>query len=394
MYTASPFLKQPGIPHAMPSPTGFSTPQTRRTFVRTAALGLGLGSFLPWKRGRRPAQAFPALPDDEKLGVALVGLGNYASNQLRPALEQTTLCKLAGIVTGTPAKAADWQERYPHLEGHVYDYTTFERLAEDDAIDIVYVVLPNAMHAEYAIRAAQAGKHVISEKPMEVSVAKAQSMIDACEAAGRKLSIGYRLHFEPHNMEAMRLGQEQVFGPVVVMETEFGFRIGDPTQWRLKKALAGGGAMMDVGIYAIQAARYVTGEEPIQVTAQEFKTDPVKFAEVDETITWQLTFPGGCVANSTTSYAANTQRLYAAAQRGWFELGPAYVYDGIRGRTSQGPMDFPQVTQQAAQMDDFADCIINDRTSEVDGYEGLRDLRIIEAIYRSIETGGPVSLGE
>jgi len=369
-----------------------STRQTRRSFLRTAALGLGIGPLLPWEIGGRPAPADQVVPDEEKLGIALVGMGYYASNQLAPALEHTNLCRLAGIVTGTPAKAADWLERHPDLEGHIYDYETYDRLADDETIDVVYVVLPNSMHAEYTIRAAQAGKHVICEKPMAVSVVEAQSMIDACNAAGRKLSIGYRLHFEPHNMEAMRLGQEQVFGPVIMMETEYGFRIGDPTQWRLKHALAGGGAMMDVGIYAIQAARYVTGEEPIQVSAQEFKTDPVKFAEVDETITWQLTFPGGCVASSTTSYAANTQRLYAAAQRGWFELRPAYGYDGIRGTTSQGPMDFPQIVQQAAQMDDFADCIMNDRTSSVDGYEGLRDMRIIEGIYRSIETGAPVSL--
>ena len=366
--------------------------QTRRSFVRTTALSLGLSPFLPWKTTHQSIPSPPALPDDEKLGIAFVGMGNYATNQLVPALAQSTKCKLAGIVTGTPAKAETWLQRHPHLEGHIYDYTTYDRMADDETIDIVYVVLPNAMHAEYTIRAAQAGKHVICEKPMAISVAEAQSMIDACEAADRKLSIGYRLHFEPHNQEAIRLGQEQVYGPVTMMETEFGFRIGNPEQWRLKHALAGGGALMDVGIYAIQAARYVTGEEPLQVSAQEFKTDPVKFAEVDETITWQLTFPSGCVASSTTTYAASTQRLYAAAHRGWFELRPAYVYSGIQGTTSEGPMDFPQIVQQAAQMDDFADCILNNRTSIVDGYEGLRDMRIIEGIYESIQTGRPVSL--
>ena len=319
-------------------------------------------------------------------------MGNYATNQLAPALAETRLCKLSGIVTGTPAKAASWQERHPELVGHVYDYDTFDRIAEDDAIDIIYIVLPNAMHAEYTIRAARAGKHVICEKPMAVSVAEAQAMIDACDEAGVKLSIGYRCQFEPHNLEAIRLGQEQVYGQVVMMETEFGFRIGDPSQWRLKHALAGGGALMDVGVYAIQAARYVTGEEPIRVTAQEYKTDPVKFAEVDETITWQLTFPSGCVANSSTTYAASTQRLYAAAQRGWFEVRPAYSYSGIKGTTSQGAMDFPQINQQAAQMDGFADCVLNDRTSKVDGHEGLRDMRVVEAIYESINTGTAVSI--
>ncbi len=203
------------------------------------------------------------------------------------------------------------------------------------------------MHAEFTIRAAKAGKHVICEKPMAVSAVEAQSMIDACDAAKRKLYIGYRLHYEPHNVEAMRLGQENVFGNLKYVQTEFGFRIGDPSQWRLKKALAGGGAMMDVGIYALQAARYVTGEEPVLVTAQEYKTDPVKFAEVDETITWQLTFPSGCVASCSTSYAMSQHRLYAAAESGWFALRPAYGYGGIAGETSKGPMDFPEVNQQA-----------------------------------------------
>ena len=376
----------------MPHSKDIVTRQSRRSFMRSAGLGLGLSAMLPWQSALSLANTRPRLRDDEKLGIALVGLGSYATNQIAPALEHTNLCKLAGIVTGTPSKARDWQQRHPHLEGHVYDYSTFDRIANDDAIDIVYVILPNSMHAEYTIRAAQAGKHVICEKPMAISVAEGQSMVEACEAAHRKLAIGYRCQFEPHNMEAIRLGQEQVFGPVVMMETEFGFRIGDPNQWRLKHALAGGGALMDVGIYAIQAARYVTGEEPVRVTAQEFKTDPVKFAEVDETITWQLTFPSGCVVNSTTSYTASTQRLYAAAREGWFELRPAYSYSGIKGVTSKGLMDFPQIVQQAAHMDDFADCVMNDRISTVDGHEGIRDLRVIEAIYRSIETDRPVSL--
>lgn len=352
-----------------------------------------MGVAAPWASKLLMANGLPSLPDDEKLGIALVGLGNYAKGQLEPALLETGLCRLTGIVTGTPSKAAAWTKRHPQLKGHVYNYENFDRIAEDDAIDIIYVVLPNSMHAEFVIRAAKAGKHVITEKPMATSVAEAQSMIDACDAAGVKLSVGYRCQFEPHNMEAIRLGQEQVFGPVKMMETEFGFRIGDPNQWRLKHALAGGGALMDVGVYAIQAARYVTGQEPVRVTAQEYKTDPVKFAEVDETITWQLTFPDGAMANSTTSYIASTQRLYAAAEEGWFEVNPAYSYSGIKGRTSRNAMEFPQINQQAAQMDAFADCVINDRQSKVDGHEGLRDMKVIEAIYESIKTGAPVSIG-
>ncbi len=361
---------------------------TRRQFLKTAAFGLGAALTMP---ACSPSPAL-ARGDEEKLGVALVGLGNYATNQLAPALEHTEKCRLAGIVTGTPAKAEAWSQKYSIPQTHIYNYETFDHIADNEDIDVVYVVLPNSMHAEYTIRAAQAGKHVICEKPMALNARECESMIAACEEAGVKLSIGYRVQFEPHNLEAMRLGREKVFGAVKVIEASFGFRLQNPNQWRLDKALAGGGALMDVGIYAIQAARYVTGEEPISVTAQEVKTDPMMFKTVDETITWQLEFPSGVVANSTTSYAAYVERFYASCEQGWFELGPAYSYSGIQGRTHQGPMDFPQVVQQALQMDDFADCILNDRASKVSGEEGLRDVKIIEAIYEAIATGGKVSL--
>ena len=363
---------------------------TRREFLKAASLGLGATLATP--AVSRASSRLRRSTVDQKLGIALVGLGNYATNQLAPALGHTRHCRLAGIVTGTPAKAEAWAEKYNLSRTHIYTYQTFDRIADNEDIDIVYVVLPNAMHAEYTIRAAQAGKHVICEKPMAISSSECQAMISACDKAGVKLAIGYRLHFEPHNREAMRLGQEQVFGAVKVMEASFGFRLRNPNQWRLDKELAGGGALVDVGIYAIQAARYVTGEEPLSVTAQAFKTDPVMFKEVDETIFWQLEFPGGAVANSTTSYASYVERLYATCEQGWFELGPAYSYSGIQGRTSQGAMAFPQVVQQAHHMDDFADCIRTDRVSAVSGQEGLRDVTIIEAIYKAVETGEKVNL--
>lgn len=357
---------------------------SRRTFLAKSSMGLVAASM---------AGAIPrAVAQEAKLGIALVGLGNYATNQLAPALQQTRRCSLRGIVTGTPQKAEAWKRKYGIPDRNIYNYETCDQIAGNPDIDIVYVVLPNSMHAEYTIRAAQAGKHVISEKPMAVSVRECRQMIEACEKAGVKLSIGYRLQFEPRHREMMRLGQERIYGPVKLVEASFGFRIGDPTQWRLRKGLAGGGAMMDVGIYAIQGARYVTGEEPVSVYAQEFKTDREKFSEVDETILWQMEFPSGAVVSSSTSYAISVNRLYAAAPNGWFEVEPAYSYRGLRGQTSQGPMDFPEVNQQALQMDDFAACILEDRGSSVSGEEGLRDMKVIEALYRSIETGAKVSL--
>lgn len=356
------------------------TVYNRRNFISKLGLGAALLPFYSPNAHSSPFQ-------QKKLGVALVGLGNYSTNKLAPALQETKGCHLAGIVTGSAEKASRWKSQYNIPEKNIYDYRNFDDIAGNAQIDIVYVVLPNSMHHEYVIRAAKAGKHVICEKPMALSSKECQEMIDACKKSNVKLSIGYRCHFEPYNMEAMRVGQQKVFGKVKVVESSMGFKIGDPNQWRLKKSMAGGGAMMDVGIYAIQGARYVTGEEPVSVTAQEFKTDPVKFAEVDEMIFWQMEFPGGAVSTSTTSYASSFDRLYISADSGWLELQPAFGYGPQAGSSGKGVLDFPQVTEQALQMDDFAMCVQSNRESSVNGEEGLKDLKVIEAIYRAIGSG-------
>jgi predicted dehydrogenase len=354
---------------------------SRREFIQKVGAGAALSTL--------PSVAAISKPifQEKKLGVALVGMGYYAENKLATALQETRNCYPAGIVTGTPAKAERLKAKYKLQDKNIYNYGNFDRIVDNKDIDIVYVVLPNSMHAEYVIRAAKAGKHVITEKPMAVSVKECQQMIDACKKAGVKLSVGYRLHFEPFTQEAMRIGQQKVFGKVKLVESSDGFKIGDPTQWRLKKSLAGGGALMDVGVYAIQAARYSTGEEPISVTAQEFKTDPVKFKEVDETIFWQMEFPSGAVSNSATTYASSTERLFISAENGWVELRPAYGYGPLAGRTSKGELNIPQTNHQALQMEDFARCILENKESSVSGEEGLKDMKVVEAIYRAIASG-------
>src|SRR5690606_12232494 len=212
-----------------------------------------------------------------KLGVALVGLGKYSTEQLAPALLETEYCRLAGIVTGTPEKTKQWVEKYSLDENGVYDYQNFDSIANNPDIDIVYVVLPNALHAEFVIRAAQAGKHVICEKPMGLSVEECEDMIRACQDADRLLSIGYRLHFEPHSLEMARLGREEVFGSVRKITAADEIPI-EENVWRLDKEMAGGGPVMDVGIYCVQGAVYTVGKSPIAVTAVEGKkTDPEKF---------------------------------------------------------------------------------------------------------------------
>jgi len=325
----------------------------------------------------------------KKLGFALVGLGGLSTNQIAPALQKTAHCRLAGIVSGTPEKRKKWAAQYGIPERNIYTYETFDQIRNNPEIDVIYVVLPNAMHGEYTIRAAQAGKHVLCEKPMEVSTKKCQQMIEACRKHQRLLAIAYRCQFSPHHLELMRLTREKTFGELKLIEASFGFKIGDPKQWRLKGALAGGGALMDVGVYAIQAARYVSGENPTEVTAHESKSDAVKFREVDETIHWHLKFPSGARANSITSYNSNgLNRVFAGYETGWAELDPAYSYDGLEGRTSKGKIDLPQVDHFAAEMDDFAQCVMQGRKSKVSGEEGLRDIQITTAIYESIRRGG------
>ncbi len=368
--------------------------ETRRRFMKELSALAAAASVAPSLAGGRRASAQDA--PARKLGVALVGLGQLSKGQLAPAFQHTKLCKLTGLVSGSPEKARAWAEQYGVPQKGIYGYGDFDRIKDNPDIDVVYVVLPNSMHAEYTIRAARAGKHVLCEKPMAVSVKECDEMIAACQAAKRELAIGYRLHFEPHNLEMMRLRREKVLGAVKVIEASAGFRIGDPTQWRLDKARSGGGSLMDIGIYALQAARYISGEEPTSVTAQEGLTDPAKFRGLDESMLFSLKFPSGVVANCTSSYAAGANRYWAAAERGSFELSPALSYHGIKGRVSSGEgpkeMQFPDIDQFAAEMDDFADCILNGRKTRVGGEEGRRDMRIITAIYEAARSGKAVAL--
>ena len=328
------------------------------------------------------------------LGVALVGLGNLSTNQIAPALQKTTHCKLAGIVTGTPAKAAQWQAKYDLPSRSVYDYATMDRMADNPDIDIVYVVTPNAMHGEHSIKAARAGKHVFCEKPMEVTTARCQEMIAACKSAGRQLGIAYRCQFEPNHLECIRLAKERVFGRTLMIEAGFGFPIGDPAQWRLDKTLSGGGPVMDVGIYCLQSARMITGEEPTHVSALAVKTDPGKFKSVEETVTFQLTFPGGVIADCRTTFKMpGVNRLSVYAERGSFGLEPAYNYTGNRGwRSDRQPFQFEPVDSFAAELDAFAQTIVSGAPNKVAGEEGQRDVRILLAIYESIETGRTIRL--
>jgi len=327
-----------------------------------------------------------------KLGVALVGLGTYATEELMPSLKKTKYCYLAGLVSGSPKKIKKFRKKYNIPSANIYNYENFDSIKDNPDIDIIYVVLPNSMHAEYVIRAARAGKHVICEKPMAITVEECDRMIEACRQAGKMLSIGYRLHFEPYNQEMMRMGRQKPFGNITKLTAQHG--MAKVKGWRIDKKLAGGGPLMDVGIYCVQGCCYSTGMEPVAVRAQELpKTKPKKFQTVEESLRWQMEFPGGIIAECETSYTKGMDGLRAEYSGGWAELKPAYAYKGIKGRTSEGKMKFEKVKQQAKQMDDFAMAIKQNRPTPVPGEMGRQDVKILQAIYRAMETGERVLMG-
>lgn len=333
--------------------------------------------------------------DGPMLKVAIMGLGGYGT-RVAEAMKDCTKAKLVGVISGTPSKIKAWQEKYNIPEKNCYNYDNFDAIKNNPDIDAVYVVTPNGLHKDQAIRVAKAGKHVICEKPMAVNAKEAQEMVDACKKANVKLLIGYRMHFEPKTLEIIRQRNAGDFGKIKFFQGLSGFRIGDPTQWRLNKQLAGGGAMMDIGIYSINGARYMVGEEPMWVTAQEVKTDPVKFKEgVDETIMFQFGFPSGAVASCLSTYAAsNLDRFFLDGDSGYAELLPSTGYGPIKGKTSKGELDQPHKTHQTVQMDEFAAIILEGKKPPipVDGEEGLKDMKIIDAIFKATATGTKVNL--
>lgn len=359
--------------------------QSRRAFLQT--LSLGTSALLLSEK------SLNFLHEGKKLGVAIVGLGNYSTRMIAPALLQTQFCTLKGIVTGSPEKAEKWAKQYSIPKENIYNYANFDNIKNNPDIDIVYVVLPNSMHAAFTIRAAQAGKHVICEKPMAMNVAECEAMIQACTAAKVQLSIGYRLYFEPHHLEMRRLGTQKVKGAVRMLESSLGYSMADPTSWRLNKALGGGGAIMDLGVYCIQGPRRVLGELPSNVSAQGFVRDEKIFKDIYEMMTFTMSFPSGAVSNSTTTYTSFVDRLHATTDAGWFALQPSYTAGGAKGKTNEGEMALKSPEfQQVMQMDNFADAILNNKKTEASGEEGLIDMKIIEAIKRSADTGKVVKM--
>lgn len=370
--------------------------KTRRIFLQKAslsAMALTIPAFNPLSAMTNSMNT-PS-KDVKTLRVAIMGLGSYGT-RVAEAIQDCERVKLVGVISGTPSKVVTWREKYGIPEKNCYNYENFDAIKDNPDIDAVYVITPNGLHKDQVIRVAKAGKHAISEKPMAVNAEDGQAMVDACKAAGVQLLIGYRMHFEPNTLEVIRMRKEGELGEIRFFQGLCGFVIGDPTQWRLDPVLSGGGAMMDIGIYAINGSRYMIGEEPIWVTAQEVKTNPEKFKEgIDETITFQLGFPNGVIASCLSTYNMNNlDRFYLNGSKGWAEMQPSTGYGPIKGETHKGPLSEPIVTHQTVQMDNMAAIIFDGKKPEVpvDGEEGVKDMKIIDAIFKAVDTGEKVSL--
>jgi predicted dehydrogenase len=366
---------------------------SRRSFIQKlggSALGL---SLLP---GYSPLNKFNQQSyDGPVLRVAILGLGNYA-NRVAEAMLSCKKAKLSGLISGTPSKIKAWQGKYNIPDKNCYNYENYDAIKNNPDIDAVYIITPNALHHEAVLRVAKAGKQVISEKPMAISVKEGEEMIEACKKANVKLLVGYRMHFEAHTLEIIRMRTSGEFGKITFFQGLSGFVIGDPAQWRLNPKLSGGGSMMDIGIYSVNGSRYMIGEDPIWVSASETKNDPVKFVQgIDETIQFQMGFPGGAVASCLSSYSMNNlDRFFLDGLTGYAELRPATGYDPTQGLTNRGPLNFPFVAHQTTQMDEMASIIFEGKKPvvPVDGEEAVKDLKIIEGIYASAKSGKTVNL--
>jgi predicted dehydrogenase len=358
---------------------------TRREFNRLALAGAASQVISPLF-----AQS------DRKIGYCMIGLGRISMDHFMPGLLTSKNSRLTGLVSGHRDKALAQAAKYGVPESSIYTYENMDQIKNNPAIDAVYVALPNSMHAEYTIRSARAGKHVLCEKPISTSVADAQAMIKACKDANKKLMIAYRCHYEPTNLRAMQLIRDGRIGKIMGIESANGFkeRAGE---WRLDRKLAGGGPLMDMGVYSLNACRYLTGEEPVELKAYSSTIDhDGRFDTVEENVSWTMKFPSGALASCNTTYGASMNGFYRVhGSMGYLYAEPAFSYQGLHltGMISNPDggkpisLDEPNTAQDPSQFttqaDYFSDCVLQDKTPKTAGEEGLLDMQYMSKIYQS-----------
>lgn len=404
----------PLFPETVPTPDSAdaTTDSSRRRFLGQAGLGLlGLGvagqalaqELAPTEKPSTPPEERQPLAPEKRLGWAVVGLGALSLGQLLPALREAKYSRLVAVVSGSPEKARRVAEQQGLSPENIYSYENFDRIRDNPDIDVVYIVLPNGLHAEYSIRASQAGKHVMCEKPMATTPEECERMIAAAKEAGRYLMVAYRAQFEPRHVEVARLVRSRAFGNPRAITAEFVQNQGAPDQWRHKLALAGGGSLPDIGLYPLNFSRFVLGEEPEEVMAH-ISTPPndPRFREVEDRVAFTLRFPSGVLAQCLSGYSAHrSSRFRVMSERGWVGLDPAFAYErnvltvGRRVGQQEGSeqRQVEDKNQFTLEIDHLSQAILNGTPVKTPGEEGLRDHRIMAALYQSARENRPVRLG-
>ncbi len=425
---ANPLPKGVAVPISrLTSPSPRMNPVTsRRTFVKTAAWtsAAWLAAARSVSSAAQPGQAaasapavetVPLAPPDaqpphlplpeapaRKIGYAIVGLGELALEQVMPAFREARLSEPVALVSGHREKARQVAKVYAIRPEAIYGYDNFERIADDPRIEAVYIILPNSLHAEFTVRALQAGKHVFCEKPMATSPAECERMIAAAREAKRKLAIAYRLHYEPKTIAAAKLLRAGAIGKPKTFASS-NCQTTTAPNIRLSKAL-GGGPIGDIGIYSINTARFLLGEDPVEVSATQHQpADDPRFREVPESVAFTMRFRSGVLASCDCSFSSTESRRWRLhGTQGFLEMDPAFSYKGLRLRAQEGEAEqstarlsellVADQNQFASELDDFSECLLQNREPRTPGEIGLVDLKIIAALQESIATGRSVRL--
>ncbi|WP_206603133.1 Gfo/Idh/MocA family protein [Leptolyngbya ohadii] len=333
--------------------------------------------------------------NQRKIRYAVVGLGWFAQQAAMPSFAQSENSELVALVSDDPTKLQELGQKY-NVQ-HTYSYEQYEECLNSGEVDAVYIALPNHLHREYTVRTAEQGIHVLCEKPMAVTADECEEMIRACESNDVKLMIAYRLHLEPANLAAIEVVQSGQIGEPRIFNSVFTQQVTDESNIRLKDE-TGGGTIDDIGIYCINAARYLFQDEPIEVFAFAGTNGEPRFSEVEEMATAVLRFSNDRLATFTVSFGAASVSTYqVVGTKGDLRLDPAYSWNGelkhyltVNGETQE--RSFPDHSQLAAEFTYFSNCILNDTQPEPSGQEGLNDVRIIRSLYQSIKLERPVRI--
>lgn len=334
----------------------------------------------------------------KKIGYAVVGLGNIARNSILPAFSNCRRAKLVALVSRDKEKAAAARAKFKAT----ISYTTkdYEDCLANPEISAVYIATPPGEHEEFTVRAAEAGKHVLCEKPLAATVAQSARMVEACRRQGVLLMTAYRKYFEPAALYLKSLVSNGSLGRIDMIHTSFSelFTPGASTAWLLDPALAGGGPMMDLGVYCVNTSRWLAGEDPVEALAQSWRHDTQRFKDVEEGVTFRLKFPSGLVVQGSSTYgAAMSSFIFVQGTKGWVSLSPAYPFEDERrvtGKIAGRSVDrrFKALDEFALEIDAFAFAIQKKKAVEPDGIQGHRDMIIFQAIYESARNGQPVAI--